>query len=82
MTFEYEKDNFGNPLVRHVVGKFDDAYYHHDTLNKVEREIRDRFNDVDKNIYVISLDVSTELVNGYCGIARYDGGSRSYSFNR
>ena len=74
MTFEYEKDNFGRPLVQHVVGEFDDAYYHHDTVFKVLKEIRDRFHDVDRNIYIISVDVSTGFIGGYCGKALYDGG--------
>ena len=74
MTFEYEKDNNNNPIVHQITGKFDDAYYHNDTINKVETEIRQRFHDVDDNIYIISIDVSNGLIGGYCGKARYEGG--------
>ena len=58
MTFEYEKDNNNNPVVHQITGKFDDAYYHNNTNDKVEMEIRQRFHDVDDNIYIISIDVT------------------------
>lgn len=74
MTFEFEKDVKNNPVVHQVIGKFDDSYYHNNTIHKVETEIRQKFQDVDRNIYIISVDVSTGLIGGYCGKARYDGG--------
>ena len=74
MTFEYEKDANNTPVVRQVIGKFDDAHYHNDTINKVEAEIHQKFRDVDDNIYIISIDVSNGLIGGYCGKARYEGG--------
>ena len=74
MTFEYEKDANNNPVIHQVIGKFDDAYYHHNTIVKVETEIKQRFHDVDDNIYIISIDVSNGLIGGYCGKARYEGG--------
>ena len=63
-----------NPVIHQVIGKFDDAYYHHNTIVKVETEIKQRFHDVDDNIYIISIDVSNGLIGGYCGKARYEGG--------
>ncbi len=74
MTFEYEKDANNNPVIHQVIGKFDDAYYHHNTIVKVETEIKQRFHDVDDNIYIISIDVSNGLIGGYCGKAQYEGG--------
>lgn len=35
MTFEYEKDNNNNPVVHQVIGTFDDAYYHDNTIIKL-----------------------------------------------
>ena len=74
MTFEYEKDGNNNPIVHQVIGNFSDAYYRNNTSDKVEQEIRQKFHDVDNNIYIISIDVSYGLINGYCGIAKYEGG--------
>ena len=74
MTFGYEKDANNNPVIHQVMGKFDDVYYHTNTINKVEAEISQRFNDIDDNIYIISIDVSNGLIGGYCGKARYEGG--------
>ena len=82
MTFEYEKDVNNNPVIHQVIGKFDDVYYHNNTIDKVETEIRQRFHDVDNNIYIISIDISNGLIGGYCGKARYDGGPCFHSLNR
>lgn len=62
MTFEFEKDVKNNPVVHQVIGKFDDSYYHNNTIHKVETEIRQKFHDVDRNIYIISVDISTGLI--------------------
>ena len=72
-TFNLEIDANGKLVVHPVPGKFDDAHYHTDTLNKITEEIDTQF-DMGKDIYIVIVDVSTERVQGNCGIARFDGG--------
>lgn len=73
-SFNLERDQVGNIVVHRIKGKFNDADYRIGTLNKVDQELRSKFNDVGRNIYIISVDLSSELVDGNCGIARYEGG--------
>ena len=56
-----------------VTGNFNDAYYHTDTLSKITDEIDDQY-DTEKDIYIVIVDVSTERIQGNCGIAYFDGG--------
>ena len=68
-TFAYETDNFGKAVVHHVKGQFTDAHYHHQTIGNVQAEIDKRF-DTSKNIYLIVIDISTEVINiEACGMA-------------
>ena len=55
-----------------IRGQHNDKHYHTDTLNKIDTETAHRFDQND--IRVIVVDVSTERIQGNCGIARYDGG--------
>ena len=71
--FNLENDVTGNLVVHPVTGKFDDAHYHTDTLNKITEEIKSQF-DTKKDIYIVVVDVSTERIQGNCGIAQFDGG--------
>ena len=76
VTFRHETNADGDPLVRTVIGKFDDGHYHSDA-NVIERlvsELQEKFGDLDRNIYLISLDVSTGLIGGWAGLARGDRG--------
>ena len=59
-TFQFETDANRNAVVYHINGKFDDAYYHHQS-DVVWREINEQF-DMSKNIYLTALDVSTESI--------------------
>ncbi len=43
-TFEFETDETGKAVVRHVTGKFNDTDYHNDTDDKVMAEINEQFN--------------------------------------
>ena len=54
-------------------GKFDDAHYHNDTFEKINTEIKGFF-DTQGNIYVVIVDVSTERIQGNCGIAYFEAG--------
>ena len=66
-TFRLETDVDGKVVVHHVNGRFSDAYYHTDTSNKVVwQETAERF-DLKHNIYLIVLDVSNAVIDGYCG---------------
>lgn len=72
-TFNLENDASGKLIVHRIIGNFNDAYYHTDTLRKVTEEIDDQ-HDIEKHIYIVIVDVSTERIQGNCGIARFDGG--------
>ena len=72
-TFNLENDAGGNLIVYPVTGNFNDAYYHTDTLSKITDEIDDQY-DIEKDIYIVIVDVSTERIQGNCGIAYFDGG--------
>ena len=66
-TFTLETDPTGKAVVHHVNGRFTDRYYHNETLEKVEEEIEERF-DLSKNIYLISIDTESELIDiQWCG---------------
>ena len=72
-TFRLETDIDGKVVVHHVNGRFSDAYYHTDTYNKVVwQETTERF-DLKHNIYLIVLDVSNAVIDGYCGQAAATG---------
>ena len=80
-TFSFETDATGQAVVHHVNGQFTDAYYHHQTLNKVSDEI-DRHFDTSRNVHLIAIDISqsifdTILPNGddytTCGMGIYYG---------
>ena len=72
-TFAFETDTTGYAKVHHVTGKFTDTYYHHDTYDKVVKEVAERF-DTSRDVFLIAVDVSSEFINqeGICGIG---GGS-------
>ena len=66
-TFRYETDVTGKAVVHHVKGEFDDAYYHTDTFGKVIwTETAEQF-DLSRNVYLVVPDLSTAVVDGYCG---------------
>ena len=80
-TFELETNTAGTVVVHHVSGSHNDVYYHTDTLNKVHTEINTRFN-TESDIYAVFVDVSTERIQGNCGIAYFEGGPRYVSSDR
>ena len=68
-TFAFETNNDGHARIHHITGKFDDAYYHQDTYNKVVKEVAEQF-DPSRDVFLIAVDVSSEFINneGTCGI--------------
>ncbi len=72
-TFNLEKDGNDQVIVHIVIAQHNDSHYHTDTLNKIANETNARFNN-EEHIYVFVADISTERVQGNCGIARFDGG--------
>ena len=60
-TFRVETDKDGEPVVHHIDGNFEDAYYHKKTSDKVWKEITQRF-DVPKDLYVCAIDISSESI--------------------
>ena len=72
-TFKFETDASGKVVVHTVAGQHRDAYYHTDTLNKIYEETKTQF-DTGTYIYLFVVDVSTEKIDGNCGVARFEGG--------
>ena len=65
-TFRFETDADGKAVVHHVKGEFADSHYHSGTFGKVWKEMIERF-DPARNIYLVTLDVSNAVIDGYCG---------------
>ena len=66
-TFQVETDSRGEAVVHYVKGKFNDAHYHKETSPKVLEEINSQF-DRSRNIYLIAVDISTELIGVAAGV--------------
>ena len=66
-AFRYETDVTGKAVVHHVKGEFDDAYYHTDTFGKVIWAETAKQFDLSRNVYLVVPDLSTAVVDGYCG---------------
>ena len=68
-TFTFETDTTGKVMVHHLNGRFTDQYYHTETINKVMEEVDEQF-DTSKNIYLIVVDVSSQVIESEntCGI--------------
>ncbi len=72
-TFEIETDSDGKVVVHFISGRQSDKYYHTDTIRKVTDEIKARFN-VERDVYLVAIESSAELIEGSCGVAYLDGG--------
>lgn len=72
-TFSIETDTNDNVVVHPVIGQYNDAYYHTNTLDKIHDEVKIRF-DTRTDVYLIVVDISTQRIDGKCGIAWYSGG--------
>ena len=75
-TFAFETGVRGKTVVHQVKGQFPDKYYLYDTTNRVEAEIKERF-DISKNIYMIVVDISNKEINGALGFGSSRGGGKS-----
>ena len=73
-TFIFETDTTGKAVVHHINGRFTDPYYHTETSSKIMREIDEEF-DTSKHIYLIALDVSSEVIGGENTCGGVGGGS-------
>ena len=66
-TFTFETDAAGKAVVHRMNGRFTDAYYDNGTVDKVIEEIEEQF-DVSKNLYLISIDTGSEMIDvQWCG---------------
>ena len=72
-VFEVETDTSDNVIVHHITSQHNDTYYHTDTLNRVYNEVKTQF-DLQTHVYLIVVDISVELIDDNCGVARYYGG--------
>ena len=72
-TFAFETDTTGRAVVHRINGKFSNRYYQTETVEKVMEEVNKQFN-TSKNIYLIAVDISSEIIEGEntCGVG---GGS-------
>ena len=76
MTFRYEADADGEPVVHRVDGAHGNAYYLKNTSNSVLRESRP--NAGDGNVYFAVVDNSTGLIHsGYGVVSGIAGGGKS-----
>ena len=74
-TFRFEADDASNVVVHHVNGKFDDAYYQNPTTaGMIWAEIEAQF-DMQKNIYFLALDISSDFLAGTTNLAGGGGGN-------
>ncbi len=72
-TFSFETDATGKAVVHHVNGRFTDRHYDHRTFDKIMEEIEGHF-DISKNLYLISVDTSSERIDTHsCGIGGLHG---------
>ncbi len=62
-TFSFESDGAGTPVVHRMDGQHPDSAYVDDTMDAVLQEIGTAF-DVEQNVYLIVIDISTNLL-GY-----------------
>ena len=66
-TFTFETDATGKAVVHHVNGRFSDAYYHNETVDKVIEEIGERFS-LSTNLYLIFINTGSERIDiHWCG---------------
>lgn len=72
-TFNLETDANGKVVVHPFVGISNDAYYLTDTFNKITDEIKTQY-DIEQDVYLVVMDVSSELIGESCGIGRFHGG--------
>ena len=72
-TFSFETDATGQAAVHHVNGRYTDGYYDNETSEKVVEEIEGKF-DLSKNLYLISIDTSSERIDTQlCGVGGLHG---------
>ena len=78
-TFTFENDATGKTVVHRVDGQFTDSYYHQGTFGKVSKEIAEKF-DMPQHIYFVAVDISSELIDSWCGEASrfWDRGGREF----
>ncbi len=68
MTYRFETDAKGSPRVHRVKAQHAESHYENNAFDTVQHELAQQF-DLDKNIYVIIIDSSTESVDGAAGLA-------------
>ncbi len=68
-SFTFETDDYDNIVIHQVNGNFNDWYYHSETNNKIQQEIRSQF-DMTKDVYLIVADLSSQTVETHntCGV--------------
>lgn len=66
MTFHYEADVHGDPLVHRVDGEHGDSYYLRGSWSRVLREIHEVY-DRNRNVHLIVIDNSTDALHSESG---------------
>ena len=66
-TFTLETDDEGDAVVHHITGDYTDAYYETNSKWEVWDEIKEEGFDPSQNIYVAFVDLSSEMIDGWCG---------------
>ena len=80
MTFRFETDAGGNPMVHRVDGQYSDSHYLDDTVGTVRDEVEQAF-DLSANVYLIVFDNSIDAIGfsdgTQAGGFAYSGGRNS-----
>ena len=69
-TFRFETDAEDKAVVHHMTGNYADAHYQEQPW--IWEEVNEQF-DLSQNIYFVALDVSSEVLNGACGLGTSNG---------
>ena len=76
-TFRLETDATGKTVVHHVDGRFNDTYYHEQSEKVWEEIFKNSYhvNLSSNNVYLLALDISSEVLDGGTACGRGGGGS-------
>lgn len=66
-TFTFEHNDDGTAKVHHLTGEQTDAYYEAGSKWEVWDEIRAAGYEADEKIYIAFIDLSSEMIDGWCG---------------
>ncbi len=79
LTFGFETDEQGSPLVHRVDGQHPDSNYLDNTFDGIMSEVREVFDIEANNVYLLVIDNTTNLIDRFAnGVGEYGGKTRGY----